>query len=203
MSALKDGNKDLYVVGADGGAAPVLLLQRPGEQWPSDWTPDQQELLFTDVPPEGKRAIMAMPLAKGSAPHPVVQIPYNATGGRLSPDGRWLAYDSDEAGRTDVYLQSFPGPGGKTRISSDGGCCPVWARSGRELFYVSQNRVISVQLLVGTEISIVRRQTLFEAPILRGGVLAQYDVTPDGQEFVAATGEGDHPRIAVVTNLLH
>jgi serine/threonine-protein kinase len=202
LSALQDGNKDLYLVGADGAGPPTLLLRRPGEQWPSDWTPDQKEVLFTDVPPDGKRSIMAMPLAKGGAPHPVVQIPYNATGGRLSPDGRWLAYDSDEAGRTDVYLQSFPGPGGKTRISSDGGCCAVWARNGRELFYLSQNGLVSVQLQTGTEVSIIRRQTLFEAPILRGGVLAQYDVTPDGQDFVAATGQGDRTRIAVVTNLL-
>jgi hypothetical protein len=78
----------------------------------------------------------------------------------------------------------------------------VWARNGRELFYLSQNGLVSVQLQTGTEVSIIRRQTLFEAPILRGGVLAQYDVTPDGQDFVAATGQGDRTRIAVVTNLL-
>jgi Tol biopolymer transport system component len=202
MSAFEGDNKDIYLVATDGSGPPAALLHRSGDQWPSDWTRDQKEVLFTDVPSQGKRSIMAMPLAKGGEPRTVVQSAYNATGGRLSPDGRWLAYDSDEAGRSDVYLQPFPGPGGKVRISSDGGCCPVWSGSGHELFYSTQNRLVAVQLRMGADVSIVRRETLFEAPILRGGVLAQYDVTADGQSFVAATGEGEGPRIAVVTDVL-
>ena len=159
------------------------------------------ELLFTDVSPNRKRALMALPLTEGAEPRPVVQTGYNATGGRLSPDGHWLAYASDEAGRTEVYLQEFPGPGGKLRISADGGRFPIWARNGRDLFYWNQNRLIAVQLDLHAGIAVVRRQTLFQTKMQQGGVLAQYDIMPDGQHFVLATsGEGEN-RIAVVMNV--
>ncbi len=202
LSAATGESKDLYLTSADGTGQPALLLRRPGEQWPSDWTRDQKELLFTDVPPNGKRAIMALLLAKGAEPRPVVQTAYNATGGRLSPDGRWLLFDSDETGQTEVYLQPFPGPGGKIRISSDGGRFPVWARKGRELFYWSQDRLVSVQLRPGAEVEVVRRETLFRADHQQAGALAQYDVTPDGRHFVVATGGESGNRIAVVSDVL-
>jgi Tol biopolymer transport system component len=122
------------------------------------------------------------------------------TGGRLSPDGHWLAYDSDETGETEVYLQPFPGSGGRVRVSSRGGRFPVWARNGQELFYWSQDHLVSAQLRLGAEVSVVRRQTLFQADYQPGGVLAQYDVMPDGQHFAVATG-GRSNQIAIVTDV--
>ncbi len=144
---------------------------------------------------------MALPLGKGAEPRAVVQTAYNATGGRLSPDGAWLAYDSDETGRTEVYLQRFPGPGGKTRLSSEGGGFPVWSRDGRELFYWNEDELVSVQLRLGQEVAILHRETLLEAHPQGGGVLAQYDVLPDGQHFVLASGSESGNRIAVVTDV--
>jgi Tol biopolymer transport system component len=201
MSAINGNDKDLYAATADGGAPPTLLLHRPGEQWPSDWTRDGREVLFTDVPPDKRRAIMALSLTKGAEPRTVVQTAYNATGGRLSPDGAWLAYDSDETGRNEVYLQRFPGPGGKTRISTEGGGFPVWSRDGRELYYWSDNRLVSVQLRLGAELAVLRREILFQAFPEQGGVLAQFDVLPDGKHFVLASGGAGENRIAVVTDV--
>jgi Tol biopolymer transport system component len=201
LSAVNGDSKDLYLTATDAAGKPSLLLHRPGEQWPSDWTRDQKELLFTDIPLNGKRAIMALPLTEGAEPHAVVLTNYNATGGRLSPDGHWLAFDSDETGETEVYLQPFPGSGGgRVRVSSDGGRFPVWAKSGQELFYWNQDRLISAQLRLGAEVSVVRRQELFQADYQQGGVLAQYDVIPDGQHFAVATG-GMSNRIPIVTDV--
>ena len=200
LSAVNGDTKDLYVMTAAGREKPTLVLHRPGEQWPSDWTRDQKELLFTDTPPNGKRAIMAVALTEGAQPRPVVQTSYNATGGRLSPDGHWLAYDSDETSETEVYLQPFPGSGDRVRLSSDGGRFPVWARSGQEIFYWNQDRLVSVQLRLSPEVSVVRRQTLLHADYQQGGVLAQYDVMPDGQHFVVALGELNR-QIPIITDV--
>ena len=200
LSAVNGDTKDLYVTTTAGGEKPTLVIHRPGEQWPSDWTRDQKELLFTDTPPNGKRAIMAVALTVGAEPRPVVQTNYNATGGRLSPDGHWLAYDSDETGETEVYLQPFPGTGDRVRLSSDGGRFPVWARSGQEIFYWNQDRLVSVQLRLGSDVAVVRRQTLLHADYQQGGVLAQYDVMPDGQHFAVALGELNR-QIPIITDV--
>jgi hypothetical protein len=132
---------------------------------------------------------------------PIVQTAYNATGGRISPDGHWLAYDSDETGRSEVYVQPFPGPGRKLRISADGGAYPAWARTGQGLFYWNQDALLSVELRLGAEVDVVRTETLFHAETEMGGVLAQYDVAPDGQSFVAAVSNGSN-RIAIVSDVI-
>ncbi|HEY6207520.1 MAG TPA: protein kinase [Gemmatimonadales bacterium] len=193
--------KGLYLMPSDATSPPALLLDRPGDQWPSDWTRDGKSLLFTEVPPNGPRSIWLVRTSGPAEPQPIVKTPYNAEGGRLSPDGRWLAYDSDETGQSEVYLQRFPAPGPRLRVSSAGGQMPVWSRGGAELFYWSRNQLIAVQLKPGTEMVVGARKTLFRATYQSGGVLAQYDVHPDGQRFVIATPESSN-RLAVITGVL-
>src|SRR5712692_4007771 len=161
-----------------------------------------KSLLFTDTPPTGKRAIWLLPVSGGGAPQPVVMTSYNAIGGRLSPDGRWLAFDSDETGQREVYIQHFPGPGTRVRVSSSGGMNPVWSRSGRELFYWERARLMAVELRLGAEIAFGTHKSLFEANLQPGGVLAQYDPHPDGQRFVVAAVPGSSSRLAVISNVL-
>jgi dipeptidyl aminopeptidase/acylaminoacyl peptidase len=106
---------------------------------------------------------------------------------RFSPDGRWMAYVSDESGRPEVYVQPYPGPGGKWQISADGGIEPLWNPNGRELFYRSSNRVLAVPVTTQPTFSAGRPTMLFEgeylaSPFPNTGVT--YDVTPDGQRFL-------------------
>ena len=108
---------------------------------------------------------------------------------RLAPDGRWLAYVSDETGVSEVYVQPFPGPGGRFQISSGGAAEPVWARSDRELFYRtsrSGGALISARIAIPPEPTVVRRDTLFAVPFSSGtsGSASAFDVTADGSRFI-------------------
>ena len=103
----------------------------------------------------------------------------------FSPDGRWLAYVSNESGRYEIYVQPFPGPGGKRQISTGGGIQPIWARNGQELFYRNGNRMMAVEITTDPTFSPGTPSLLFEGNYLSGiAFLPYYDITPDGQRFV-------------------
>ena len=119
---------------------------------------------------------------------PFLQTPFNEGGADFSPDGHWLAYVSDESGRHEIYVQPYPGPGGKWQISTEGGTEPVWNRNGRELFFRSGNKMMAVE--VATQPELFRGQT---QDALRGTVLSDHDwprlplpmmCPPDGQRFL-------------------
>jgi serine/threonine-protein kinase len=200
--SVKAVTKNLYLMPNDATSPPTLMLDRPGDQWPSDWTPDGKFLLFTDTPPGGHQSIWLVPTAGTGEPRPVVTTAYNAVGGRISPNGRWLAYDSDETGQSEVYLQPFPGPGSRLRVSSAGGQWPVWSRDGRELFYRTRNQLMAVELAPGIELVVGARKPVLQARFARGGALAQYDVAPDGHGFVVSAEAESSSRLAVITNIL-
>jgi hypothetical protein len=103
----------------------------------------------------------------------------------FSPDGHWLAYISDESGRYEVYVQPYPGPGGKTQISTDGGTEPVWNRNGRELFYRSGEKMMAVDITTQPSFSAGKPKMLFQGPYLPTGTTVPfYDVSPDGGRFL-------------------
>jgi hypothetical protein len=130
---------------------------------------------------------------KDRTTRPLVQSRYQEQGARLSPDGRWLAYSSDETGRNEVYVVPFPGPGGKQRVSADGGGEPVWARSGRELFYRQGTRMMAVPLAPGPGLAPGDPRTIFDGHYTTlGWGEANYDVMPDGRRFLMIQG-GDAP----------
>jgi len=191
--------KNLYVMPGDASGPPALLLERAGNQWPTDWTRDGREILFTDVPTNGSRSIWVVPIAQPAQPRPVVQSRFNASGARLSPDGRWLAFDSDETGQLEVYVQPFPGPGRRLRVSSAGGQMPVWSRSGRELYFWSGGRIVAVSMTAGTDLAIGAPRPLFAAN-LADGTLAQYDAHPDGSRFVTSEDAVGSIRLVVSIN---
>ena len=194
--------KHLYLMPSDASAPPAHFLSLPGDQWPSDWTRDGKSLLFTHTPPAAKRAIWIVPVSRGAAATPVVSTAYNALGGRLSPDGRWLAFESDETGQSEVYIQPFPGPGTRVRVSVSGGQMPAWSRTGKELFYWERAELIAVELRLGAQIALGTHTELFKENLQTGGVLAQYDPDPDGRRFVVAALPGASSRLAVISNVL-
>ena len=93
-----------------------------------------------------------MPLFGDRKPFPYLQTEFNESYGRLSPNGRWLAYTSDETKRAEIYVQTFPTPGGKWQISTNGGFSPVWSRDGKELFYIgSDQKLMAVEVIGGNK----------------------------------------------------
>ena len=104
---------------------------------------------------------------------------------RFSPDGHWLAYISNESGRHEVYVQPYPGPGGKLQISAEGGTEPVWNRNGRELFYRSGDRMMAVDIATQSGFVAGKPRMLFEGHYERTPATSpNYDVSSDGQRFL-------------------
>ena len=193
---LAPGGKDLYMQPAAGG--PVSrFLRRPGTQWPTDWTRDGT-LLFTEETAHGDINLWAQPIGGGEA-KPVATSPGHEMAARVSADGRWLAYQSDESGRDEIYVQSYPAPGRRTPVSLGGGVNPVWRRDGRVLYYWKVDRLMAARLEdVGPSkpLAVKRRDLVFRAPYVEN-VLAMYDVAPDGSRFVVVTSESRPGRLVV------
>jgi eukaryotic-like serine/threonine-protein kinase len=164
-----------------------VIARRSGVQYPSDWLRDGSALLVTEQGgPEGQD-ILVQP-ADGSAARPYAATAANESAARISPDGRWVAYTSDESGRAEVYLDSYPQPGKRITISSGGGAHPVWRGDGRELYYWRDGALIAVRLdaPAGGTPSVRGAETvLFRAPYFVG-VSTMYDASPDGKRFVIA-----------------
>jgi hypothetical protein len=134
-----------------------------------------------------------------------VRTPFNEAQGALSPDGRWVAYASDESGAFEVYVQSFPGGGSKRPVSSGGGAEPRWRPDGRELFYVSAGRrLMAVPTTIGVELEAGKPDALFEMNVhdLVFPYLKRYEVAPDGQRFVVQEliGRGSASPLTVLVN---
>ena len=121
----------------------------------------------------------------------------------FSPDGRWLAYGSDESGRPEIYVRPFPGPGGKTQISTDGGVQPVWARNGRELFYRNGDSMMASVIEAKPVFSAARPKLLFDGHYEAGTFPFEpnYDVSPDGKRFLMVRGS-DQESAATPMNVL-
>ena len=122
--------------------------------------------------------------------------------GEFSPDGRWVAYSCNESGRHEVYVQPFPGPGGKWQISSAGGTNPVWRRDGKELFYLaSARKMMSVPVRIGAAFEAESPRPLFDVRV-KSDPDRHFDVTADGQRFLITLPLGDEtsPPITLVQN---
>ncbi len=184
------GEKDVVlrqVAGGAGGAGGAVraLASRDGQQFPSDWLRDGSALLVThEAAPEG-RDILVQP-ADGSAAWPYAATVANESAARFSPDGKWVAYTSDESGRAEVYLDSYPKPGRRVRISWNGGLHPVWRGDGQELYYWRDEELVAVQLGAaagGAPPALGAQSVLFRARYLVGAN-TMYDVSRDGKRFV-------------------
>jgi serine/threonine-protein kinase len=184
FSASDPDGKDLLLRKIGGSEARVLAA-RAGTQFASDWLRDGSALLVTDNTGRNQHDIIVQP-ADGSRGWPYVATTADETAARLSPNGTWVAYTSDVSGRPEVYLNSFPRPGQRVKVSSGGGLHPVWRADGRELYYWSHGALIAVPIGASrgeTPPEIGAPAVLFRAPYYIGPN-TMYDVSPDGQRFV-------------------
>ncbi len=201
FSSTRDGPQDLYWKPADGSGQAELLLNMNSLNilTPTSWSPDSESLAFYEVNPASARDIWALP-REGDA-LPFVATAFNERAPMFSPDGRWLAYVSDESGRDEIYVQPYPGPGGKWPISAEGGTEPHWSADGRELFYRLGDKMMVVEVQSEPAFTSGRPQLVFEGPYVLGNSVANYDISPDGQRFLMIKEEeGQQDQINVVLN---
>jgi Tol biopolymer transport system component len=204
------GTFDLYVTSADGTAAEALLLGSPENKVPSDWSGDRRFVLFEIITiPTFMFDIWAIATDGDRKPFPVIATSANERQGQFSPDGQWLAYQSDETGRFEIYVQRFPGPGGKRPISTNGGAQVRWRRDGEELFYIAMDgRLMAVPIRFaadGQAVDVGTPAPLFATQVggaVRGLDRQQYVVSPDGQRFLMSVVPEDPnpPPIEVILN---
>jgi Tol biopolymer transport system component len=172
-----------------------------------DISPDNQYIVGSDRSGQTNRDVIAVALAAQDKPIKVAATPAQELFGRISPDGRWIAYSSDEDATTKVYIQAFPHAGRKILVSPNGGTWPVWRRDGKELFYVSlDSKLMAVSISGGSTLQPGIPQPLFDVRFRGNGIgfPSQYDVTPDGKRFLVnmavAASESEVSPIHVVLN---
>ena len=185
--------------GAERLSTPAQIADTPGS-----FSPDGQFVAFFRTDPKTQRDIWILSM-KDKKRSPFLVTPATEGAPRFSPDGRFIAYVSDESGRAEIYVQPFPGPGGKWQISADGGIEPVWNPNGRELFYRAGNRMMAVAVTTQPTFSPGRPAMLFAGDYLASPFPATgvtYDVSGDGQRFlmVKETPQVSQIRINVVAN---
>jgi dipeptidyl aminopeptidase/acylaminoacyl peptidase len=168
---------------------------------PMSWSPDGKNLAFDERKPSAERDIWILP--GGGDPYPFLVTPFDESAPTFSPNGEWLAYVSDESGRSEVYVQPFPGPGAKWLISIDGGTEPAWSKDGRELFFRRGDTLMSATVTaVNGELKSGQPQAVFEARYATIDGARNYDVAPDKPAFVVVRidGSGDGAQFNVVLN---
>jgi len=212
FSSDKDGTDNLYRKRADGSGEIERLTESDQAQWASSWSRDGRHVVLTSsrsgfdlevLPLEGERKLQTF-----------LSTPFREADAVFSPDGRWLAYASNESGRLEVYVRPHPQAGGRWQVSDGGGAYPRWSRDGRELFYRIDTGVMAASIeAVGATLRVGKAHVVFEGPF-RGGTtglgiggysFADYDVAPDGQRFVmfpaaSGTNRAEHPHVTLVTH---
>jgi Tol biopolymer transport system component len=201
---------NLYVKSANGtGQEDLLVPMGTPNGWASDWSRDGRNLLYQRPGEKTGQDLWIAPQSAGGAkeqekPYAYLQGPFDETEGKFSPDGRWVAYVSNESGRPEVYVQSFPISGARFQISSGGGTQAQWRKDGQELFYLAADQTLmAMPVKLGQTFEPGPLKPLFSVPlVLSLGVGRSYAVSGDGQRFLVTSAEGgsDSPPMTMVLN---
>jgi serine/threonine protein kinase/Tol biopolymer transport system component len=204
FSTTREGKTGVYWQAADGTGVAERLAAGPNPLYPWAFTPDGQSLVIreSDIKTGVDLAILRVD-GRGSVT-PLVQQSSNQTNADLSPDGKWIAYQSNESGRDEIYVRPFPSvDSGRWQLSTTGGTRPVWARNGRELFYLDATlRLVGVPVQTGATFASGNPTVLFELPSTPTATARTYDVAPDGRFLVIKFPQNDKSANAPTLNVV-
>jgi serine/threonine-protein kinase len=205
-----DGDFTMWWVAADRSAPPERLTNIGHMQSAASWSPDGHVLAFTQVNAETGTDVYVLDMAGDRMPRPFVQTRFAEGSPKFSPDGRWIAYASNESGRNEIYVKAYPGPGAKIQVSVDGGTDAVWRPKGGELYYRDGDKMMVVQVDTKGPFQSSRPKLLWMGRYAHGlgsqcgppgTTSSNYDVTTDGQRFLMIKDDEIAPtQINVVLN---
>jgi serine/threonine-protein kinase len=180
----------LRLAAVDGRDRGEALTTGGNSRYAASWSPDGDTLAVIELDSGRGFNLWTLSLKEGRKLQPFLQTPFNETNPSFSRDGRWIAYQSDESGHDEIYVQPFPGPGGKIQVSIDGGTEPVWSADGHEIFYRDGDKMITVAVTLQPSLHPSKPEVLFEKPYFMGSAYhasvypRSYDVAPDGKRFL-------------------
>ncbi|HET9386209.1 MAG TPA: protein kinase [Gemmatimonadales bacterium] len=203
----RTGVSDLYLKSASGAGGDQVLLSTPEDKAPSDWSRDGGFLLYRNTGPKTGYDLWALPMTGDRKQFSVVQTEFEERDGQFSPDGKWVAYQSNESGRFEIYVRPFPGPGGTWQVSTNGGAQVRWRPDGKEIFYVAtmDEKLMAVPIaFTGNQPEIGKPTALFTTRLggaVQGLFKQQYMVSADGRSFLvnAVADEAASP-ISLILN---
>jgi Tol biopolymer transport system component len=206
FSSDRNGSYDLYQKLSTGAGPEEALLESRLGKFPSDWSPDGRFLLYWQDHPETQNDLWVLPMDGDRKPRPFVEDALQQLRGRFSPDGKWVAYQSNENGRLEIYVQAFPGPGGKWLVST--GHSPRWARSGNELHYLAEDgTLMTAPIRAKADVFEAGTPTaLFQTRLenRRSGpchyCMPNYDVDADGRFLMTVVAEEPSAPINLILN---
>ena len=191
FSSDRDGNFDLFEKAGSGSGEEKPLVEDGVFKFATAWSRDGRYLVYSRQDPKTGWDIWVLPTFGDRKPIAVVQSAFADLNGSISPDGRYIVYQSNESGRVEIYVQSFPGPGGKWQVSAAGGSDSSWRSDGREVFYrAPDQKIMAVEIGSGSDFQAGIPRPLFSGQIQSGTRRNKYVATADGQRFLLAAPMG-------------
>lgn len=188
---------------ADGSGPAEPLLRNDMDPFEAILSPDGRYLIYRTSPgAKYSRDIFYVEPRGDSTPKPLVVSPYSDQMPRLSPDGKWLAYFSDESGNYEIYVRPFPESGARIQVSTTGGTDPLWSRDGRTLFYRTGNRIMAAAVRTSPTFSMTTRSVALEADFVANASHPNHDIAPDGKHFLILRRAGGEAQSIIVHNWL-
>ena len=197
----ESGRRDVAVIHTNNGDSVEQLFRAPRPMMEVVMSRDAKWLVYRTV---GQADIFAIRLDGDRVPIPIAASPALERTPRISPDGRWIAFESNAGGPSQVYVQPFPGPGARVQVSDDGGYEPLWSPSGRELFYRVPGRVMAAEIQTNGRLAVGVRRIALSGDFVEdlGRNHQNYDVAPDGKHFLMIKRAGSAQRLVLVHNWL-
>lgn len=206
FDSTRQGPYNLYLTSSSGAGREELLLDTPNSKCPQDWSRDGRFLLYYEIDPKTGRDLWALPMTGTERkPQVVVNTPFDERHGQFSPDGRFVAYATDESGRLELVVQSFPEARGKWPVSTGGGVQPRWRADGRELYFLAPDGTMMAAPVQGkgSMLEIATPVPLFATRLLgsEASFKSQYMVSRDGRFLMLQpTGDAGPSPITVLLN---
>ena len=200
---------NVHALAADGTGELARLIDSQYIQTPYSFSPDGKSFVLAEQRPFETGWDLLLHHLTENRTEVLLRTPATERNAEISPDGRWIAYESDQTGRLEVYVRSFPDvSAGRWQVSTDGGMAPIWGREGRELFYVRQSAIVSVALETNGSVKASAPEVLFdnqEYVLTRTWNWRAFDLSPDGKRFLmvkrlADSDTASKPEIRVILN---